>query len=595
MPTPADRILASEAVSEEIIRTRLFEIYRHQFVLLEKDLTARLKAVSKGLVGWGGDSPAAQERALRGAIKSLKKRMLSTGLVNEVLAGTDGIDKTFIKASDTWVNAAAAAAPQWVKTSVPDLAKQYRSYIDQGSLIEKKLREGAYKQGGIYSQHARCFEKTRAVLQRNLHAGKNYLHTMKDLETNVWGVDLKSLTAKHRKGVVASMKRLIRTEYQYAHNSSRQDLGQANPYVIGYYITLDGGACEVCEGLYGKRKFLYAEDEVYVPPSESHPNCFTGDTVIGTLNPEATSRRWYEGDMLKVRTKLGREFTVTPNHPIFTPKGKVAISALDNGSDIFSSVNSQALFSIVRPDDDYIEATFQEIFELHRVSGGVDSRVVEISPEDFHNDGVGGEVGIINSNRLLRCEDNAYLTQVLLEQLLIRRNDAAYTFNALCACLALLNRRLRATAGRVRGGGNGLSFLNSAVRISQLVNLLARTNTDAIGNKPFLNDAPTDFESPRKSIDGFPEEIAQLDHIQVGIKSGLLSRDSIASVDSFSFSGHVFNLQNSLGLYTANGVLSSNCHCTITGYVYKKPKDFVPSTSVQEFQVTPHSTVILGG
>ena len=272
MPTPEARILASEQVTQAIIRYRLLGIYATQYNRFKADLLSRLRIKNLGKAWGGAENPAFYARGIRDSMKWLEKEICSHGFAKSTVESIGGMmDNAFIKENDAFLKLQAGAAPDWVKAATPDLYAQFKTYLTKGSLVESKLLEGAYWKGGISSEHAKLYERTRRYLQLNLKSRKNTVEILTDIEKNVWNIDYAKEGANPR--ALRWIKRLIRTEYQYAHNSARHDVARGDKRIIGYEIILAPGACDICVLEYGDGPYLYAKDGEKCPPSESHPNC----------------------------------------------------------------------------------------------------------------------------------------------------------------------------------------------------------------------------------------------------------------------------------------------------------------------------------
>ena len=128
------------------------------------------------------------------------------------------------------------------------------------------FRELAFSPQG---PHAALLDRTRRFLHEGLQSGRNFNELSMILEREVWGVQWE-VTGTH-KGVLAAAKRLIRTEYQHAHNLERYNVGKDDPRVKKYEIQMDPTACPECQAAYGQRFFTYGGDEPPMPPL--HPNC----------------------------------------------------------------------------------------------------------------------------------------------------------------------------------------------------------------------------------------------------------------------------------------------------------------------------------
>jgi hypothetical protein len=78
--------------------------------------------------------------------------------------------------------------------------------------------------------------------------------------------------------------------------------------------------------------------ELMVPGDYSHGatgdntiNCFPGKTMVRAWGIERSYRRWYKGSMVTIHTALGDELSATPNHPVLSSRGWVAVGLLKEG------------------------------------------------------------------------------------------------------------------------------------------------------------------------------------------------------------------------------------------------------------------------
>jgi len=64
--------------------------------------------------------------------------------------------------------------------------------------------------------------------------------------------------------------------------------------------------------------------------------CFPADTRVSleSFNPIAVSKRWYSGEIAEVTTSGGHKLSGTPNHPVMTDKGWIALGQLKEGDHV---------------------------------------------------------------------------------------------------------------------------------------------------------------------------------------------------------------------------------------------------------------------
>ncbi len=310
MPTPTARLLDSDVQTQTIIRDHLVKIYQAQYKKFYSELHKRLRHTVLLPDGtWTGPA-SSRTRVLIQSMKKLKKEL--TALAPTVAAQTRPLDALVDRNTRAWLAAEAKKAPGYVATAgAASLAKDFSATL-AATKVEEKIVAGAYKSlasrkqqslkrslqaletGGdvearVYrgligkkGAHAELLERTRHLLHGGMQSGRNFNDLAFDLERNVWGVDFKR-TGTH-KGVLSAAKRLLRTEYQHAHNAQRYAIGEADPRATGYYISMDPTACPECVSEYSQRRFTYGKDEPSPPPL--HPNCHCSVTGLIFAKPK---------------------------------------------------------------------------------------------------------------------------------------------------------------------------------------------------------------------------------------------------------------------------------------------------------------------
>jgi hypothetical protein len=143
---------------------------------------------------------------------------------------------------------------------------------------------------------------------------------------------------------------------------------------------------------YDVKKGWYDPDEKkFILPGELI-NCFSEDTVIGLeTRPTILWRAPFNGPMVHIR--VGPDLLKgTPNHPILTSRGWLALNEVDRGDKVVCMARDQ--WNIVDDDEDNMKTTFVEFFESLRVMG------VDISRNrrgfNFHGDIPNGDVNEIS-------------------------------------------------------------------------------------------------------------------------------------------------------------------------------------------------------
>lgn len=267
--------------------------------------------------------------------------------------------------------------------------------------------------------------------------------------------------------------------------------------------------------------------EIMDPPF--HVHCFPEGTEVEAWGVEATSRRWYSGDLVELQTRGGARLSGTPNHPVLTSEGWVALGTLREGDRLVRRIEHQR-FTAGRPDDEHVVARIEQVERSLGVAGPVNAVRVPVATEDFHGDGTDGYVDVVAANRQLRDALNASVDEGPEEAALVgvaRRGRLA----RLRETAQVLLRGLRATARLV---GSGLSVVT----------------WDAIQTSTYCRGGDT--EAVRDAGDRLSTEV------------GL---DDVVVVQRKKFQGFVLNLQTAGGWYVANGIVVHNCRSMTVPYM----------------------------
>lgn len=271
--------------------------------------------------------------------------------------------------------------------------------------------------------------------------------------------------------------------------------------------------------------------------------CFPGWTrVVGA--GEDVTRQLYSGPMIELHLASGEKLSGTPNHPVLTQRGWVALGELNEAHDRVGCRRPDFVFpSSISHDVDHMPPTMEELFDFAKLSRS--RRWIRLGREgEFHGDVViGGEVDVVAIDRALGRRLHAAFVQKFGEQALPASDKQLSELSGSGAGAAFLLPSPVEAASFVGGGGEGFSFFG--------------------GSPPV---APDLFFVPR------PVDALALGDIEDGY-----SGDSVAGRDAgrtlsqairFSnislkrraeFRGHVFNLQTAHGWYEADGIVAHNC------------------------------------
>lgn len=235
--------------------------------------------------------------------------------------------------------------------------------------------------------------------------------------------------AKYTDGLMALSRRdadlITRTALQHVSSQARFATWDRNRDIIKgvqWVSTLDSRTSNLCRSLSGR---VFPIDKGPRPPA--HINCLPGDAYI-TASGDITgvSKRWFDGEMVSIKTSNGRFITCTPNHPILTDKGWIAAGNINSGDQVICNVSVNRE-SIINAQDNDSHPTIREITESFLASGEVRAMPVPMTAPDFHGDGANSEIAIIGANRnLLRKFDTAISKEPSNSNFVFRNNPLGF-------------------------------------------------------------------------------------------------------------------------------------------------------------------------
>lgn len=151
--------------------------------------------------------------------------------------------------------------------------------------------------------------------------------------------------------------------------------------------------------------------------------CFTGDTRIESPSPiEKGYKREYSGPLVTIRTARGNELTGTPNHPVLTDKGWIALGLLREGENVVSRSRVEDERTGGNPNIDHQPSTIAEIVCSLAFAESSRTERVEAVGMDFHGDGTNGQVDVVTTARGLGVGIHTEGSQHVAEHEFIGRN-----------------------------------------------------------------------------------------------------------------------------------------------------------------------------
>lgn len=301
-----------------------------------------------------------------------------------------------------------------------------------------------------------------------------------------------------------------------------------------------------------KAKYKGRDIEVMGPGLSGIPgfdiNCILPGTLVSGKFV-AGLESWYSGDAVELITKRGMRLSVTPNHTVLTTTGLKTAGNLREGNYLVtdrSQIQDGATRSVEIQNE---PARIEDVIESLAVAGG--SRSLPISRFDLHDD----QALLANDIRQVGADGNlkgCYFSGVLekLAQLsLIATYVSLGKRIGLGPLQSLFDRLLSPTRSIPSRGTLPLGLLLGHLTPLQPLCFGASSGLDAL---------LTEYPSDRMARDA----LLVTKFLHRG--AGLVTSDEIVKVRRFPFSGHVYDLQSTLGNWIiAGGIVIRNCRCTV--------------------------------
>jgi hypothetical protein len=286
----------------------------------------------------------------------------------------------------------------------------------------------------------------------------------------------------------------------------------------------------------------------------NHPNCFPAWVLVSAPTGIAgADSRWFEGEVVVVNTASGRELTVTPNHPVLTPRGWVSAGSLEQGDDLVRYTGPVERVPNGDPDHQRGEAPISEVFEALRQSSAVSAVTVPGAAEQFHGDGVlDSEVHVVLADRLLRYDGQPSSLEQAPEGEFLLGRVRLPSLLAAGAPLEVVDGAGHTAYGVMRSGRELGALVGIEAGHPQSHSLTSTTQQNAGMAESARDRVPGDTKGAGELLDGL---------------TGLVAADHVVRVKRESFAGHVYNLQTGGGWYVASEYIVHNCRCRPVAYL----------------------------
>jgi 2'-5' RNA ligase len=305
--------------------------------------------------------------------------------------------------------------------------------------------------------------------------------------------------------------------------------------------------------------------------------CLPGDTLVSAAVVRAVFRRWYEGDLVEIKTRSGHVFSATPNHPMLTENGWVSAGLLKEGDNLVRHARQEDSSSAGDKDVERRPATLSQIFgSLQAI--GINERVAG-SEDDFHGDGRKGKVDILRPHGELRIGSFSPLDKHVAQQVFTVSGFAASKFCGFCARLLGVNQRTcfcdragfetslcqSATehpSAYSEVGSDSVKGFTSRVTPGHLVDVNALddvvVDASALPRVALaLGDVSGDARFSQDSSDPFLVVPSLGGNLALS-EPGEVQLDEVLFTTIRKFSGHVYNLETPFGYYAIDGYYTGN-------------------------------------
>ena len=299
--------------------------------------------------------------------------------------------------------------------------------------------------------------------------------------------------------------------------------------------------------------------------------CFTGETSVVPLGGlENVFRRKYAGDMVTITTASGKKITGTPNHPVLTPSGWVSLDEIDPGKHIVYSPSFEAV-GISGNDSVGMPTTFAKLYDSISDPTISDVQLKSTTAKDFHGDGQGGdgEVETLSVKGELRYWIKPSVHQGIKNKLLRFIHNCVFLLSG-----GLLNHHLfgglpiaKPSKGYPSIAKNPIDgrFVSTDRRnnlgwSSPIVKHLENLANFFTRERVMLTSASAWHHS--RLLEHIGDSGGRYAILPAQARGGLpiaVFSDNVVSKSVEFKSCHVYNLQSSLGLYIAGGILVKNC------------------------------------
>jgi hypothetical protein len=321
---------------------------------------------------------------------------------------------------------------------------------------------------------------------------------------------------------------------------------------------VEAGA-QYADGIPIDEMFQVGDDEMDAPGNGSDPaeviNCFLPGTLVSGRFVAGLKAR-YAGPAREIKTAGGHRLSVTPNHPILTSRGLVPAKDLRKGDALLGYQGEPCFLPgmVGNADRKNGPSLIENVFETFAPNG---SSLKAAADADLHGDArfINGEVEIVTAKRMLARNRKTGIAERAEDLIFVPAKTSELEMAGFGASNPHGQRILIPSAALPRAGTLTLNKSSAFLDAGPLNPLCLgpAANWDIPLPKTTVNDASAHTEFIGQLFDR---------------SAGEVSIDQVIEIRDFDFAGHIYDLQTDVGWMVAQGIVASNCRCSMG---YEKP------------------------
>ncbi|MHB1952460.1 MAG: phage head morphogenesis protein [Sulfobacillus sp.] len=471
------------------------------------------------------------------------------------------IQREFAKLSQQWQTRFDEMAPKVAKQFLRDQfrgtdAAMRQALRDAGWSIEFVLTPAmhdafeaslAENVGLIRSIASEYLQQVEGIVMRNYLAGRNVRSMAKEIHAR-FGVSsnramLISRDQSNKANAIvqrARQKELKIEEAIWLHSHAGKTPRPA-------HVKMNGKRYKVDKGMWD------SDERAWIFPGELI-SCFPEDSEVQFADFVSKAyRRFYRGELAEIVTESGKTIRATPNHPVLTMDGWVAIGGLNEGDNVLcvpdDRLRAQRFLSPsstgCKEDEDGAVATFAQIFRSLAQAGRVDSKISHAA--QFHGDGLSyGNVDVVFAARPLTFGGKPSIHEKCKQLGLAVAHDPAAL---LSAPVQFVRSALRSAHSIVRGFCESTSSLDAFVAHANASGFASATDRSSRKN-----------DTANDGVSGDRIFLGKREHARAVLMFAP-QPERIAQVKRVPFEGYVCNLETRHGFYLTGNIIAHNCGC----------------------------------